>query len=202
MVAVSKWMEFIVSSATSVNNGGNACVGKRGGVKGNVNYPGDSFSLVTNSNNQLSVDIDGSSNTITMEAGTSLDPRNIARDISKKLQSVATGGFTNAMCEWRNNKFYIWSGTIGDGGLGNSSYVALGAATYDAKNTLGFTTPQSVGNTSSDATKWYQQDNNAAAFTGTCTVSGTYTGQFDDVYTVVMTSPALVGNGTASGTNK
>jgi len=189
MAAISRWVKYPTDSIGVAGNGGNYCKGDRGFSIG-TSDPGDSITL-SSTTNRLYLSIDGENGPyITLVSGSSLDPRFIAKDITEKLHAIPawTGtNWTNAICRWENaydpqtnsnygHRFKIYSGNNGD------LVTVTTGSTNDAGATLGFgSTLQKGGRT----------DNlvgHAYGFQGTVTVSGTYSGLFDEVYKVVITT--------------
>lgn len=204
MVAVSRFVEFSATGqtfATGVSTVSTA-EGTRGFSRGTGLGAGDdSFTIVLNSNDQLAVNINGvGPNTITLASGTDLDPRFVARDIAFKLHSASSNdAWKFSQCEWRNggggtnsrNSFIIYSGVLGNNGGANDVNVT-NPGSRDARATLGFDTVDEQAGV--DATV-------NGAYTGTATVSGSYGGQFDDSYTIMICENETVGNPTAGGGN-
>lgn len=211
MVAVSRFVEFSVTADTAIgataDNGAAAgsAVGVRSYTKADgTNAEDANYDITLNSNDQLVVTINGvGSETITLVSGTDLDPRFIAQDITRKLHSANTDpAFEFAQCEYRNfsgpasassnndkNSLIIYSGVLGN--AGGSNDVTLGTAGgRDAKATLGF---DSLDSGSGAAT--------SNGFAGTATVTGSYGGQFDDIYTLQISDKETVTSITPNGGN-
>src|SRR5690606_31381016 len=87
-----------------------------------------------------------------------------------------------------NGQFVIYSGTTG-----SSSSVSITAGTSDARSILGLNTLATQAGTDTPGVD--------SAYTGTCTVSGTYTGARDDVYNVIISDDILIGDATADASN-
>jgi hypothetical protein len=206
MVAVSRFVEFSATGqtfATGVSTEA-TCKGSRGFSRGtSLGAGADSFTIVANSNNQLAVNINGvGPNTITLASGTNLDPRFVARDIAFKLHSASSNdAFKFAQCEWRNggggtnsrNSFIIHSGVMGANGGTNDVNVTAGG--FDAQATLGFTTKDEQAGINFATTF------PSSSYTGALTVSGSYGGQLDDTYVIMIAENETVGNPTAGGGN-
>ena len=189
MVAVSRFVEFSVTGQTliSVSSaealGAEDAQGTRGfsrgtGLGGNE----DSFSIILNSNDELQVNINTITETITLASGTDLDPRFVARDIEFKLHSAnVADDFKFAQCNWRNggggpnddNSFIIYTGQTGNNSGNNTVAVTDPGGSRDARTLLGWQTE--VPGTGADAAA-----TNDGSYTGTVTTSGSYSGQFDD----------------------
>ncbi len=213
MVAVSRFVEFsvtgqtLISVASSEASGAEDAQGTRGYSRGTGLTSGvdDSFTIVLNDTDQMSVDINGSGPfDITLASGTDLDPRFVARDIEFKLHSAdSSDDYKFAQCNWRNggggpnddNSFIIYTGQTGANGVNNDVTVAVpGSPSRDARALLGFdTVVETVG---SDKTV-----TQAGSYDGTVTTSGAYNGQFDDIYTIMISSNESVGDPVANGGN-
>lgn len=207
MVAVSRFVEFSVTGqtfATGSSTQGSPALGTRGYSRGTGLSSGDdSFTIVLNSNDQLQVNINGAGPfTITLASGTDLDPRFVARDISYKLHSAsANDAYRFAQCAWRNggggvnnqNSFIIYSGVLGNN-AGTNQVNVTSPGVRDARATLGFDSVDEAAG--QDSTAY-----NSGSYTGAVTVSGVYGGQFDDFYTVMISSIETVGNPTPGGGN-
>jgi hypothetical protein len=195
MTAVSRWVQFPVSATTAYTSGGiTTYSGKtRGSVENVTALSADTIN--TTGANRLKIAFDGgTADEVVLLSGT-YDPRIIAKDIEFKLHTASGTSAQYSQCEFINNKYKIWSGTYGAG-----SYATLSAASAsDARATLGLNTVVTVTGSSWAGTNAYVVGG------GTVTISGTFTGQFDDVYTVVvshyetvgvddLTTPTLAGN--------
>ncbi len=207
MAAVSRFVEFSSTGATLVTGASTdqEAFGTRGFSRATGLDEGeDTFSVVLNGPDQLNVAINGvGPRTITLASGTGLDPRFVARDIAFKLHSAdADAAFVNAQCEWRNghgpisnpgpntrNEFIIWSGRLGNNGATNVVNVTTPGG-RDARTLLGF---DSVTETAGVDL--------STSYTGDVTVSGVYSGQFDDFYTVQITDGELIGGAVGDGGN-
>lgn len=207
MVAVSRFVEFSATGQTYATGTSTEATAKgtRGYSRGTGLSTGDdSFSIVLNSNDQLAVNINGVGPfTITLASGTDLDPRFVARDIAYKLHSASSNeAFTFSQCEFRNggggpnsrNSFIIHSGRLGNNGGANDVNVTS-PGSRDARTTLGFDTVSEAAGVN------FATDFPGSSYTGALTVSGSYSGQFDDFYTIVISDGELVGNATAGGGN-
>jgi len=179
MAAITRWVEYSTAEAGVAGTGGGTQEGT--GTQGYSLATGaadtDTFSIGAG-NDRLHVSLDGDSAYITLVSGTSLDPRLVARDISEKLHNLGKNdpSYDQAQCVWENNQFKIYSGS-----LGSSSSVAVVSGTNTAHLTLGWGTKTEVGGSNNNpATGTLNQYN------GGLTVSGTYNGFFDEVYTVLI----------------
>ncbi len=203
MVAVSRFVEFSVSSQTFATGSSTQGVaeGSRGFSRGTGLGSGDdSFTIVLNDKDQLAVNINGvGPETITLASGTFLDPRFVARDIAFKLHSAnADDAFKFAQCEFRNggggtndqNSFIIFSGKMGNNGGANDVNVTTPGG-RDARTELGFQTVSEQAGA----------DFTYVSYTGNAVVSGSYGGQFDDIYTLIFTDGEIVDNPVADGGN-
>jgi len=200
MAAVIRWVKYDVSAVGAAGDGRAAgCVGTRGysfGI-GSVNADGVTIGPTTN---RLYVNIDGftpPSSYITLYSGANLDPRFIARDITEKLHNVDTGDerWANATCLWESgdwvssteadNRFRIYSGS-----LGSSSSVTVVSGTNTAHAILGWDAESNPGGAATSNT-----------YSGTITISGTYTGLFDEVYTILASNEPDNGIGALNDAN-
>jgi hypothetical protein len=214
MVAVSRFVEFSATGSTfasGVTSGAEtAARGSRGYSRGTGLSAGeDSFTITLNSNDQLAVNINGlGAQTITLASGTDLDPRFVARDIAFKLHSASSDDAYNfAQCTWGNgygpisnagpisalSAFTIWSGKLGNNGGANDVNVTAGG--NDARTTLGFDSVSEAAGVD------FATDFAASSYTGVVAISGAYSGQFDDLYTVQITDGELINAPTPNGGN-
>jgi len=209
MVAVSRFVEFSVNAQTfatgSSTDSGGAAFGTRGFSRGTGLGSGDdTFSVTLNVNDQLKTNINGvGDETITLSSGTDLDPRFVARDIEFKLHSANSDeAYKFAQCNWRNggggtnadNSFIIFSGRLGNNG-GSNDVNITSPGSRDARTTLGFDTV--VEQAGIDFATTFP----TSTYTGAVTVSGSYGGQFDDFYTIMIAEAETVANPTAGGGN-
>ena len=185
MSAVSRWIQFPISAVTAYSNGG---ISNYGGKERGYAESGSALeanSINTAGANRLKMSLDsGSSYELVLLSGT-YDPRIIAKNIEFAAHAASSGtSWQYLQAEYTNNKFRIYSGTFG-----STSTITLEAATEDdARATLGLDTPVTTSGSSWGAQNYYL---NASA--GTVTVSGVYTGQFDDVYTVIISNQEAIG---------
>jgi len=107
---------------------------------------------VDSSANKLQISIDGSSySTITLSSGIGLSGEDVAEDLQTKISAEAgTGethegnlGFLNALVEFKDSRFRIYSGTISNTytGTAKSSVSVVPATSGDASVLLGFDMP-------------------------------------------------------------
>lgn len=203
MVAVSRFVEFSATGQTFASGNSTQAVAKgtRGFSRGTGLGSGDdSFTIALNVNDQLAVNINGvGPNTITLASGTDLDPRFVARDIAYKIHSASSdNAWKFAQCEFRNggggtnsrNSFIIYSGALGSNTSANDVNVT-NPGPRDARATLGFDTVDEQAGT----------DFAGGSYTGALTVSGSYGGQFDDLYTIMISDAETVSTATPGGGN-
>ncbi len=187
MAAVTRWVQYDISSAGVISTGGATVsgLGTREYIQANSSV-GDSFDIGA-SNNRLYIDFDGDTSTfVTLTSGTDLDPRLIARDITEKIHNTGKiGGYTNAQCVWENNKIKIYSGT-----LGSSSDVTVVSGVNTAHLELGFGSSATGGGAAT-----------ANQYAGGLTTSGTYDGFFDEIYHVKINSLLQIGTPSLGGSN-
>ena len=201
MAATSRWVRYPISASSYASA---ALAGLNGSSRGTSNSS-DSFTIPGSSNNQLKVEIDNSGAPapyqITLSSGTNLDPRFVARDIQRKIQAYGSvnNGYKYAQVEFDNyssangyGHFRILSGTTGA-----TSEVNVTAGDSSVLTTLGMNTlSETVGST-------YHRGTSTAnsAYAGTVTVTGTYTGAFDDEYSVIISNSQLIGSVAYGGGN-
>ena len=118
---------------------------------------GGKFSI-TSISNKLRVQIDGCTGgssgyyEIELDTGVNLPGETIASDIQIKLRNVSLDdvdashrlGYRNAVCSFKNNKFYIQSGTVSSAFVGSKKSavrVYTGSFTGSATVVLGFDMP-------------------------------------------------------------
>jgi len=191
MSAETRWVEYSVAATTSSHLGGNNGVGTRGYCQAD-NTSSDVFTIGP-SNNQLSVNVDATSYyTITLTSGTNLDARFVAKDITEQMHALRPSDDTwkHATALWQDNKFRIFSGSLGAG-----SQVAVASGTNTAYNTLGFDSNTVVAGA---AHSWKGGGN---GYNGHISVSGTWEGQFDEIYTVIINKETTIGTPTKGGSN-
>jgi len=185
MTAVTRWVLYpIDAEGTKGDGNGSGCKGTTGYSIADASV-GDTFTIGSTTN-RLYLSIDGESAPyITLNSGTGLDPRFVARDITEKLHDLgkASERWDNAKCVWVNTKdnskcFKIYSGTLGS----SSSVVVTVSGTNSAASTLGFSSKTEQGGLATPA------HGTAYGFGGTASVSGTYLGFFDEVYKVVISN--------------
>ena len=194
MAAETRWNLYAIDSTGTAGTGGGTQEGV--GVSGYSLATGatdiDSFDIGAG-NNRLHVSIDGDSSYVTIASGTALDPRFVARDITEKLHNLGKNdpSYDQAICVWENNKLKLYSGS-----LGSSSSVTVVSGTNTAHIELGFGTKTEVGGSNNNpATGALNQ------YDGGVTVSGTYSGFFDETYTIVIANSWTVGSPVKGGSN-
>lgn len=207
MVAVSRFVEFSATAQTFATGSStdSEAKGTRGFSRGTGLSSGDDkFTITLNTNDQLAVNINGTGpETITLTSGTDLDPRFVARDIEYRLHEAnSADGFKFAQCNFRNggggpnsiNSFIIYSGRLGNNGGANDVNVTS-PGSRDARTTLGFDTVSEQAG--SDFATLFP----TSTYTGALTVSGSYGGQFDDFYTIMISDIETVNDASAGGGN-
>jgi len=204
VAAVSRWVRYPIAGTTGFSTIQN---GTRGLQRGTANTS-DKFTIPGGANNQMKVNIDGAAGPapyqITLTSGTDLDPRFVARDIQRKLQTAGAGvndGFDYCQVEFSNYKssngfgqFVIRSGTTDTG-----STVAITAGDSSVLSLLGLNSLATENGTNDHLGT--STDALDAAYTGTATVSGVYRGAFDDLYQLTIGDIQPIGTATAAGGN-
>lgn len=186
MVAITRWIEYSIASAGSYSDGDASYVGKRG-VTTATSSVEDVFTI-TAANNRFYFSIDGSTGEyITLTSGTALDARCVARDITEKIHNLGKNdtAFDKAVCVYENNKLKLYSGSLGSG-----SSTAVISGTNSAHLTLGWGTSSESGGTAT-----------TNSYNGILTVSGTYSGFFDETYRIIINKEPNVGNPSKDGSN-
>lgn len=204
MAATSRWVRYAVAGTTGFTD---VQEGTRGLQRGTANTS-DKFTIPGSANNQMKVNIDGAAAPapyqITLTSGTDLDPRFVARDIQRKIQTAGAGinsGFEYCQVEFSNYKSSNGFGqfVIRSGSTGASSSVSITNGDSSVLSILGLNSLATENGsndhlgTSTDAVN--------AAYTGTATVSGVYRGAFDDMYQVTVGPDQYIGTATAGGGN-
>lgn len=197
--AITRWVEYPINATSTAGTGG--------GTQEGVGTPAyslatgaadtDTFSIGAG-NNRLYVTINTDSSYVTLASGTDLDPRFIARDISEKLHNLGKSdpSYDQATCTWENNRFKLYTGTIG-----SSSAVTVTSGTNTAHLTLGWGTKTEVGGSNNNPST-----SSLNQYNGGLTVSGTCGSLFDETYTVIITNswginaPVKGGSNTYTGT--
>lgn len=196
MPATSRFVLFDVDEATkiSVESFDDSDAGSTNG-RGTVGYcqstteAPDTVTIQQGVNDELTFSVDGTGPyAITLTSGTDLDARFIAREISFKLKNFVP--LDLVQCEYINNKFRIYSGTMGTDGGSNVSSVDVTAG--NARASLELVSPNTTDG---------QVNDNSGTYVGTMSVSGVYTGQFDDIYTLIVAADHPVGDPVAGGGN-
>lgn len=188
MAATTQWVQYNVNATTLFYTGGTTpqYTGNRGWLYGSA--VGSTFTI-TSGNNQLMLAMDGGASkaAITLPTGSGLDPRYLARYITESMHNLAQGipGATGnpdnswhfASCAFTNGAFKIYSG-----GLGSASAVAaVNAGSSDARSTLGLT-----GYATGVEYQNPSVNSGANRTTNVLTVTGTYLGARDDIYTIFV----------------
>jgi len=184
MAATSRFVEFDVDTPTvftTDSSDTNPGEGTPGYVEtGNASNTSDTITIVQGVSDQLQVNIDANGfNQITLTSGTNLDSRMVAREINFKLKQLVGSEYDNTLCEFINGKFRIYSSS-----LAASSSAAVDNGTNDCLHLLGMAVSQ--GGALSVTTQAGVDSSNSGAYTGQITASGTYKGQHDDIYTVMI----------------
>jgi len=201
MAAITRFVEYTISSSGIAGTGrGAGCKGTRGYSIGTAD-PGDDITIGSTTNRlYFNLDGDGSPPAayVTIYSGSALDPRFVAKDITEKIRALSSDErYANAICNWENvtvaggatncNRFVLRSGA-----LGSSSSVTITSGTNTAHLVLGYGTKVETGGVSTPDGK--------AAYTydGVVSLSGTYYGLFDEVYKIVISNDnnAIRGIGT------
>ena len=178
MSAVTRWVEYNVTSSGVIGDGDSECKGTRGFSRADASV-GDSFDIGPTTN-RLHFSIHGvAAPYITVQSGTDLDPRFVARDITEKIHNLGknTVDFDQAQCIWENNKIKIYSGDLGSG-----TSVAVISGTNTAHLELGFGSKTETGG----AAAYNRTAASGNNYNGGITVSGTYNGFFDEEYTIII----------------
>lgn len=186
MSITTRWIEYSTTASGIVGDGnGEACLGTRA-YSTAISSVGDAFTIGA-SNNLLHFSIDGTSSYVTLASGTDLDPRAVARDITEKIHNLGTSdqGFDFATCEYENNQFKLYSGT-----LGTSSSVVVTSGTNSVHLTLGWGTKTEAGGLAT-----------SNSYDGGITISGTYNGFFDEVYKIVINKEVAIQYPSKGGSN-
>lgn len=193
MAAETRWVEYSVAEVTSDYLGATTSgVGTRGEVKANntISDGLDRFTIGP-TNNILNITVDGGTpSNITLTSGVNLDARFVTRDITEKMhaKNPTDDSWAHATCEWVNNQIHIYSGDVGA-----ASSAAVSSGTNTAYNTLGFASNTGVPGTGHS----YKPGGND--YNGGITVSGTWEGMFDEVYTVIINKETNIDSPTGDG---
>lgn len=194
MPAVSRFVEFDADAATSysIDSSGDDGTGKPGYVISDASLTNDTVTITQGVNDQLRLAIDGGSAAqMTLPSGTNMDARMIAQEITFKAKQQVGSEFDHILCEFVNGVFKVFSSSLGTGSTAevshgdNSALPALGMAATQS----GAVTTTEVGGSAT-----------ANSYTGTFAVSGTYRGQLDDIYTVIVGTEHPVSGVVISGT--
>ncbi len=192
MSAVTRWIEYYVTASGVAGDGdGQSCKGTRAFARADSSV-GDEFDIGT-SNNLFYFSIDGvPAPYITLASGTDLDPRFVARNISEQTHNLGKNdpAFDQAQCVWENGKLKFYSGSLGSG-----TSVTVTSGTDSAHTELGFTSKTETGG----AVATNRTTTSGNDYNGGITVSGTWNGFFDEIYTVII-SKGSNGTGANIGT--
>jgi hypothetical protein len=197
MAATTRWVEYAIDAEGVAGTGGGTVegVGTRAYSRADAATDKDTFDIGTG-NNRLHVSLDGTSSYVTLASGIALDPRFVARDITEKLHNSGQTitAYTQAQCVWENNKLKLYSGSMGSGA---SSAVVSGTQTAHLE--LGWGTKTEVGGSNNNPATG--SVNNYDSGNSGITVSGTYNGFFDEVYTIVINRDYNIGTPVKGGSN-
>ena len=182
MTATTRWVQYDISStgSTATTHSGTRGYSLAGLVDGS-----DSFTINASNNKLYFTTDEWASQNITLASGVDLDPRFIARDITEKIHilgaSTVYDSVKKAQCVYENNKFKLYSGTVG-----SDSLITVLSGTNTVHPTLGWDEASEVGGSATATTS-------GNLYTGGVTISGTYNGLFDEVYTVVISKDWTIG---------
>lgn len=197
MAATTRWVEYAVDEEGFAGTGGGSQegVGTRAYSRADAAVDTDTFDIGAG-NNRLHISLDGVSTYVTLASGTALDPRFVARDITEKLHNSGqtTTAYTQSICVWENNKLKLYSGSLGSG-----SSAAVVSGTNTAHLELGWGTKTEVGGSNNNPATG--SANNYDSGGSGVTVSGTYNGFFDEVYTIVINKQYNIGTPVKGGSN-
>lgn len=197
MAATSRFVLFDKDADTSFTTETNQSISGTGtwGYVESASAAPETVTVTAGVADQMQVNINGAGfNQITLTSGSNIDARTVARDIEYKLKSLAPSVYDHVRVEYINNKFRIYSST-----LGTTSTVAVDNGGNDCLHLLGMASSQ--GGPLTVTTVNGQATSNNVAYTGNLTVSGSYKGQFADAYTVMIGTQHPVGSVVPSGTN-
>jgi len=197
MPSISRWCYFDPNTDTTYSHATNQTVsgtGSRGYVEASTATSG-TFTITAGAADQMQVAIDGNAlQQITLTSGSTMDARAVARDIEWKLKQLPQTEFDNCRVEYLNNKFRIWSST-----LGTASTVAVDNGSNDCLHLLGMAASQG-GSLTVNTVNGLASANNGS-FTGQVSLSGVYKGQFTDIYTVLVGTVHPIGVVSGTGGN-
>ena len=193
MSATTRWVQYDISQEGEMGDGGGvrACRGTRGYSLATAGTGQDTFDIGAG-NNRLHFAIEGDGEFVVLASGTALDPRFVAKDITEKIHNLgkADDAFDFAQCVWENNAMKLYAGT-----LGATSSVAVSSGTNSAHLELGWGTETAVGGSNNNST------GGANTYNAGITISGTYSGFFDEMYRIVMRSEYNINTPVKGGTN-
>ena len=189
MSAITRWNLYSIADSGTIGMGGTTIsgLGTRGFTLGTASVD-DKFNIGSN-NNRLHLHIDGNNSTyVTLTSGTNLDPRFVAKDITEQIHNLSKGDvwWDQAQCVWENNHFKLYSGSLG---TNSSAVVVSGTNTVHTEIGFGGAPTEAAGSASTNT------------FNGGITVSGTYSGFFDETYRVVINKETSVGAAQKGGTS-
>ena len=210
MVAASRFVEFSVTAPTfatgSSADADAVCKGSRGFSRGTGLSNADSFTIVRNSNDTMRISINAvGTHDIVLTSGTDLDPRFVARDIEFRIHEFETSddNWQFAQCNWRNgsngisptgantdSSFVIYTGKLGNNS-GTNKVLVTAPGSFSALTTLGFDSTSEIAGSDFSTL--------GGSYAGDLTVSGSYGGQFDDHYTLMISDTEPVGDAAANG---
>jgi hypothetical protein len=194
MSAVTRWVEYSSSATSSTGTGGVGIegVGTRAYSLATGASDKDKFNIGAG-NNRLHVIMDGDSGYITLASGTDLDPRFVARDITEKLHNLGKNdpSYDQAQCIWENNQLKLYTGSMGSG-----ASAAVVSGTNTAHLELGWGTKSEVTGSNNNP-----RTSNPNNYDSGVTISGTYNGLFDEIYTIVVSKEWPINTPVKGGSN-
>ncbi len=191
--AITRWVQYDIGQAGVAGDGGTTMIGRgmRAYTWAEVEDK-DTFDIGAG-NNKLYVDIGGDTDDITLTSGIGLDPRFVAKDITERLHNLAKSdpSYDQAQCVWENNALKLYSGDTG-----SSAVITVESGIKTAHLELGWGVPAELGgtnNNSKGSTNEYDPNG--------LTISGTYNGFFDEMYTVLISTTWPVNAPAKDGAN-
>lgn len=200
MAATTRWVEYPVDAEGFAGTGGGVregC-GTRGYSRADGATGKDKFDIGAG-NDRFYYKIDGLPSGdpayVTLASGTDLDPRFVARDITERIHNAwdTDVGFIQCQCVWENNKLKLYSGSLGSG-----SSATVYSGTNTAHLELGWGASTQVGGSNNNSTG---SSNDYYTSNSGITLSGTYSGFFDEKYTLIVSHVTTVGTPTKDGSN-
>lgn len=193
MTAITRWVEYSPAAAGVYGTGGGSRngVGTRAYSEATGAADTDVFTIGA-ANNRLHLTVNGDSAYVTLASGVNLDPRYVARDITEKIHNLGKNdvAWDQAQCVWENNKLKLYSGDLG---AGHSIVVVSGTNTAHIE--LGWGTKSEAGGSNNPL------NGVANTYPAGVTVSGTYNGFFDEVYTIVINKEYNINAPVKGGSN-